>query len=175
MKKIWATCSTAIISRTETFSWNFIAFSESPQNFVHFEKKAQVCKLNISEVIDSEKYGYLNARKLLFQNTLRESMCSRPLNTAETTTAALLLELSIDPRNIELENISVREFWNVRPLLQNVECRSHVYSASDEKKLCNVFHCHYLKNEKLFLEILVHSGNLHKIRCIFKKKISFIA
>ena len=77
---------------------------------MHFEKKNHLYKLNISEVIHSEKYGYLNDRKLLFQNTLRESMCSRPLNTAETTMAALLVELSVDPRNIELENISFREF-----------------------------------------------------------------
>ena len=74
------------------------------------KKKNHLYKLNISEVIHSEKYGYLNDRKLLFQNTLRESMCSRPLNTAETTMAALLVELSVDPRNIELENISFREF-----------------------------------------------------------------
>ena len=100
----------ALSQERKTFSGIFVAFSQSPQSFVHFEKKNHLYKLNILEVIHSEKYGYLNARKLLFQNTLRESMCSRPLNTAETTTAALLLELSIDPRNIELENISVREF-----------------------------------------------------------------
>ena len=34
---------------------------ESKQNFVHFEKKGQLLRLNISEVIDSEKSGYLNA------------------------------------------------------------------------------------------------------------------
>ena len=33
---------------------------------MHFEKKDQLYTLNISEVIDSEKYGYLNARKLPF-------------------------------------------------------------------------------------------------------------
>ena len=40
---------------------------------MHFKKKGQVYNLNISEVIDSEKYGYSNARNLLLQNTLRES------------------------------------------------------------------------------------------------------
>ena len=76
---------------------------------MHFEKKCQVYNLHISEVIDSEKYGYLNAQKLLFQKTIREPTCSRALNTAEATMAALLPELSIDPRHIELENISVSE------------------------------------------------------------------
>ena len=74
---------------------------------MHFEKKGQVYNLNISEVIDSEKYGYLNARNLLLQNTLRESTCSRVLNTPDTTMAALLSELSTDPRHVEWENISV--------------------------------------------------------------------
>ena len=76
---------------------------------MHFEKKGQRYNLNFSQVIDSEKYGYLNARKLLLQNTLPESTCSRVLNTAGTTMAALLSELSMDSRHIELENISVIE------------------------------------------------------------------
>ena len=33
---------------------------------MHFYKKDQLDRLNILEVIDSEKYGYLNARKLPF-------------------------------------------------------------------------------------------------------------
>ena len=57
---------------------------------MHFQKKDQLYSLNISEVTDSEKFGYLNARKLLFQNTLRGSTCSRVLNTAGKTMAALL-------------------------------------------------------------------------------------
>ena len=76
---------------------------------MHFEKKDQLYKFNISEVIDSEKCGYLNARKLLFQNTLPESTWSRVLNTANLIMAALLSERSIDPPHIELEKISVSE------------------------------------------------------------------
>ena len=44
----------------------FIAFLQSTSNLVHFEKKGQLQSLNISEVIDSKKYGYLNARKSPF-------------------------------------------------------------------------------------------------------------
>ena len=84
-----------------------LAFSESAQNSVHFEKKDQHYTFNILEVSDSEKRGYLNARKLLFRNTLGESTCSGVLNSADTNMAALLLQLSIDPTHIELEKISV--------------------------------------------------------------------
>ena len=51
-------------------------------------KKDELYTWNISELIDSEKCSYLNARKLLFSNTLCGSMCSRVLNTAEMTIAA---------------------------------------------------------------------------------------
>ena len=76
---------------------------------MHFEKRDQLCSSNISEVSDSEKCGSLNARKLLFQNTLRESTCSPVLNSADTTLATFLLKISIDPTHIELEKISVSE------------------------------------------------------------------
>ena len=56
-----------------------------------FGKKDELQTLKISEVIDSEKYGYLNAGKLFFSNTLGESKYSRVLNTAEMTMAAPLL------------------------------------------------------------------------------------
>ena len=74
---------------------------------MHFEKKDQHYTFNILEVSDSEKCGYLNARKLLFRNTLGESTCSGVLNSVDTNMAALLLQLSIDPTHIELEKISV--------------------------------------------------------------------
>ena len=54
----------------KTFSGIFISFSDSAQNSVHFQKKDHLYSLNILEVSDSEKCGYLNARKPLFQNTL---------------------------------------------------------------------------------------------------------
>ena len=76
---------------------------------MHFQKKDQLYRLNISEVLDSEKCGYLNAGKLSFENSLRESRSSWVLNTADTNMEALLLELFIDPTHIELEKISVSE------------------------------------------------------------------
>ena len=50
----------------KTFPGIFIAFSKSPQNFMHVQKKDQLDSLNILKVFDSEKCGYLNARKPLF-------------------------------------------------------------------------------------------------------------
>ena len=76
---------------------------------MHFENKDQLYSLNILEVSDSEKCGYMNARKPLFQNNIRESTCSRVLDTADTTMAALLLKLSIDSTHIQLEKVSVSE------------------------------------------------------------------
>ena len=76
---------------------------------MHFGKKDQLYSLNISVVTESENCGYLNARKLLFQNILRESTCSRVLSTADTAMPAILSEVPIDSERIELENISVNE------------------------------------------------------------------
>ena len=53
-------------------------------------KKNQLLNLNILEVIDSEKCGYLNVGKLLFTNTLRESTCSPVFNSAKITMAVIL-------------------------------------------------------------------------------------
>ena len=38
-----------------------IAFSESTLNFEHFFLKKEPCSSSISEVIDSQRYVYLNA------------------------------------------------------------------------------------------------------------------
>ena len=72
MEEITATGSNAIISQTEDIFCNSFAFLESTQNFIHFEQKGQLHSLYILEVIDTDKCGYFNARKLLFWNTLRQ-------------------------------------------------------------------------------------------------------
>ena len=81
---------TPLSKKPQKFSSIFPAVFESAQNFGHSEKKGQLLSLNNSNVILSEKCCYLNARKLLFQNTLRESICSRVPNTAELSTALSL-------------------------------------------------------------------------------------
>ena len=108
-KKFAQLVSLPLSQERKTFSEIFIAFSQSAQYSVHFEKNDEHYSLNILEVSDSEKCGYLNSPKVLFQNNLRESMCSRVLNTTDTTMAARLLELSTDSTHIELEKICVSE------------------------------------------------------------------
>ena len=51
----------------------FIAFLKSTSNFEHFEKKDETHNSGISKIVDFESRGYLNIKKVLFQNTLRQS------------------------------------------------------------------------------------------------------
>ena len=39
----------------------------------------------------------------------------------------------------------------------------------------NNFKRHYLKNKRLFVDFLLHFGNVHEIYNIFKKKMSILA
>ena len=47
--------------KSKTFCFNFIAFLESTLNLEHFYKRHEPHHLSISEIIDSEKRGNLNA------------------------------------------------------------------------------------------------------------------
>ena len=69
----------------EIIFWNVDFVFQSYMKDKAFWKKVQVRTLNICEVIGFEECGYLNARKFLFQNTLRQSMCEWVPNTAETS------------------------------------------------------------------------------------------
>ena len=55
-----ATTSNTNISETKDFFWIFIAYLECASNLEHFEKKDEHPSLVISEIIDSERVGYLN-------------------------------------------------------------------------------------------------------------------
>ena len=79
-----------LTQKQETFSGILIIFLDSTQNFADFQKKDQVHSLIICEIIESQKCVDVNARKLLFNNALRESMCSRVPDTVEICTAGLL-------------------------------------------------------------------------------------
>ena len=57
--------------KQKIFSGFFIAFLKSTLNGEHFEKKGESSSLNISEVIDSKRGGYLSAWKALLQNSFR--------------------------------------------------------------------------------------------------------
>ena len=70
-----------ISQKGETISGTFGTFFKSVWNFAYLEKKDQLHILNISEVIDSKKRSYLNAKKQLFQNNLQQWTHSRVPNT----------------------------------------------------------------------------------------------
>ena len=52
---------TAISQKQKMFSRFFIAYIECASNLEHFEKKEEHPSLIVSEIIDSERVGYLNA------------------------------------------------------------------------------------------------------------------
>ena len=51
---------TTISKKQKMFSGFFIAYLECVSNLEHFEKKDESSSLVISEIIDSERIGYLN-------------------------------------------------------------------------------------------------------------------
>ena len=60
MQKFPQQLQTPISQKQKTFSEFFIAFLECASNLEHFEKKDEHPSLIITEVIDSERVGYLN-------------------------------------------------------------------------------------------------------------------
>ena len=63
------------IYRKNHISPYFIEFLECTLNFEYIGKKIEPHSLSISEITHSRKEFYLNAKQVLFQNTLRQSTC----------------------------------------------------------------------------------------------------
>ena len=57
--------------KQKTFSWFLFSFLKSTWNGEHSQKKGESSSLSISEIIDSERGGYLRAWKALLQNSFR--------------------------------------------------------------------------------------------------------
>ena len=64
--KVLQQVQTLLTQQAKIFSQIFIAFLQLIENFACLESKDEINSWNISEVIDLEKCGYFNARKLLF-------------------------------------------------------------------------------------------------------------
>ena len=64
---------TELCQKSKTFSEIFSELLKSRSNFEQFEIKDGLHSLNISEVFDTEECVFLNARKLLLQNTFFKS------------------------------------------------------------------------------------------------------
>ena len=56
--------------KQKTFSGLFLAFLKCALNLEHFEQKYEYSGLVISKVIDSERGGYINVKKVLLQNVI---------------------------------------------------------------------------------------------------------
>ena len=89
---------TALSQKQKIFSAIFIAFIKPTLNLEHFEKKGESPSFSISQIIDSERGGYLNVQNALLQNTFRQSTCSRVPNTVEISTTSLLSYCSMNMR-----------------------------------------------------------------------------
>ena len=90
LKKFHQRIQTQLSEKWKTISRIFIPFSKSAANSSYLQKKDHLDSLNISQVIDSEKCSYLNAKKQLFQNIPPQWTCSRVPNTAQVCMTALL-------------------------------------------------------------------------------------
>ena len=71
MKNLRQQFQTPLSHKQKTFSEFFFAFLKFAWNLEHFQKKDEYPCLIISEIIDAEKRGYLNVKKVLLQNTIR--------------------------------------------------------------------------------------------------------
>ena len=88
--------------KPKMFCCYFIAFLRSIFNFQRFENKNEPHSLSISEIIDSERRGYLNALKVLSLKTLPQSTCER---VPKTERKAIFSHLFIILSQNELEKV----------------------------------------------------------------------
>ena len=97
--------------KEKTFSQCFIAYLKCTWNSKHFETKDEHYSLIISQIIVSERGGYLNVQKVFLQNTFRLSSYLRFPNAADIRTATLLSCCSMNSGYIELEKICLSLIW----------------------------------------------------------------
>ena len=71
MQNLQQQFETLLSHKQNTFTRFFIAFLKCAWNLQNFPKKDEYPSLIISEIIDTEKRGYLNVLKVLLQNTIR--------------------------------------------------------------------------------------------------------
>ena len=60
MQNLQEQFQTQLSQKQKTFSWFFIAFLKCAWNLEHIQKKGEYPRLLISEIIDTERCGYLN-------------------------------------------------------------------------------------------------------------------
>ena len=70
MQNLQQRFQTPLSLKEKTFSQLLIAFLTCAWNLEHFKKKDEYPSLIISEILDSERVGYLNVQKVLLENTI---------------------------------------------------------------------------------------------------------
>ena len=106
---------TALSKKKKDIFCNFLCFYQIYIKFIIFSKiKDESPSFSISQIIDSQRGGYLNVQKALLQNTFRQSTCSRVPNTVEISTTSLLSYISMNMRKIKLEKLRIGQIWNLR-------------------------------------------------------------
>ena len=70
MQNLQQRFQTPLSLKEKTFSQLLIAFLTCAWNLEHFQKKDEYPSLIISEILDSERVGYLNVQKVLLENTI---------------------------------------------------------------------------------------------------------
>ena len=90
----------------------FVGFLKSILNFKHLLKKDDPRSRCISGNTGSEKYGWINVSKAVFQRTLRQTTRQMGRNTLAIWTAALLEYLLITLKVVALEKVSFSDTQN---------------------------------------------------------------
>ena len=127
------------------------------------------------EVIDSGKCGYMNARKLRFQNTLRESTSSRLSNTDELCMAELLSWFYINVKKKSSNNASLLITSEILGLFGKRLTADQMNSLHNRDKLEDQFQTPLFPQRKTFSELFFAFSNLNKTLHILKENSSCIA
>ena len=96
----------------KTFLYFFFAFLKSILNFKHLTKEDEPHSWCISGNTGSEKYGWINVLKALFQRTLRQTTRQMGRKTAAIWNAAPLEYLLITVKVVSFEKVSFSDTEN---------------------------------------------------------------
>ena len=116
------------------------------------KKKDQLHSSNISELIDSDKYGYRNTRKLPLQNIVGQLTCSPVAITAEISTEALTSQFSIKLRN-QKTSLVVR--YEILGLFCNTLTVVRIYYCHNSEKFLKHVETPLSQKPKIFSAIFI--------------------
>ena len=101
-----------LCQKQKNFSEFFFSFLKSWRNFKHLTKKHDTHSWCISGSNASEKYGYINVQKAVFQRTFRQTTKQMGPNTFAIWMAELLQYLLCTLKVVALEKVSFSDAQN---------------------------------------------------------------